>query len=138
MNILTRLLNALAISFVSVFSANVVANPNCHGKFPNPITDVCWSCSFPIGLAGGAKVTMGQDENTSSSSGSPFCACSNPPKIGLKMSFWEPARMVDVTRTPYCFVGLGGISMDFGIDAPRHAQTGKSEARSPSAFYHAH
>ncbi len=135
-----QLLAGLTLLCVGLISTGVQADPNCTGKFANPITDYCWSCTFPIGLAGGNTVTMGQDENTSSinTSGNPFCACTNPPKVGMRMSFWEPARMVDVTRTPYCFVGMGGVSMDFGIDTPRHAQTGKSEAKAPSAFYHAH
>ncbi len=118
-------------------SGSAIADPNCHGKFANPITDYCWSCTFPIGLGGSAKVKMGQDDNDSSPDNM-LCACTDPPKVGLNMSFWEPARLVDVTRTPYCFVGLGGVTMDFGIDTPRHAQTAKSEGRSPSAFYHAH
>ena len=135
----SRLLGAFVGVLIGAISLSAMADPNCHGKFPNPITDYCWSCSFPIGLAGGVKVTMGQDENTSSNtSGNPFCACTDPPQVGMRMSFWEPARMVDVTRTPYCFVGMGGVSMDFGISAPRHAQTNQKEGRSPHAFYHSH
>ena len=131
----SRLLGAFVGVLIGAISLSAMADPNCHGKFPNPITDYCWSCSFPIGLAGGVKVTMGQDENTSSNtSGSPFCACTDPPQVGMRMSFWEPARMVDVTRTPYCFVGMGGVSMDFGISAPRHAQTNQKEGRSPHAL----
>lgn len=125
-----------AIYFGSVISA--IADPNCTGKFPNPITDYCWSCVFPISIGGKSVAGGDQEENKTSKTDTSFCACTNPPKIGMKMGFWEPARLVDITRTPYCFVGLGGVSMDFGIDAPRHAQTGKSDARSPSAFYHAH
>lgn len=135
-----RFLAATAALLVGALSSNVMADPNCHGTFANPITDYCWSCSFPIKLAGSSATTMGQDENTSSldTSGNPFCACTDPPQVGMKMGFWEPSRMVDVTRTPYCFVGMGGVSMDFGIETAKHAQTAKSEARSPSAFYHAH
>jgi conjugal transfer pilus assembly protein TraU len=31
--------------------------------------------------------------------------------IGFPVSFWEPARLVDITRTPYCMIGLGGVAM---------------------------
>ena len=121
------------------FSLNVYADAQCHGKFANPVTDYCWSCVFPISMGGNSVAGAEQDENsTSSSSGSSFCACTDPPRLGMKMGFWEPSRLVDITRTPYCFVGLGGVSMNFNIDAPRHAQTGKSDGRSPSAFYQAH
>lgn len=76
----SRLLGAFVGVMIGAISLSAIADPNCHGKFPNPITDYCWSCSFPIGLAGGVKVTMGQDENTSSNtSGNPFCACTGSP-----------------------------------------------------------
>ena len=28
------------------------SSPTCHGRFPNIITDICWSCVFPIRVAG--------------------------------------------------------------------------------------
>lgn len=88
----------------------------CQGKFANPITDICWSCMFPLSLGGNSMLSMGQ-EDTANPSGF-LCTCSNPPTIGVKVSFWEPARRVDVTRTPYCFVSLGGVKLDPGIRAP--------------------
>ena len=88
----------------------------CQGKFANPITDICWSCLFPLTLGGTPMMSMGQ-EDTANPDGF-LCSCSNPPRIGIKTGFWEPARRVDVTRTPYCFVSLGGIQLDPGIRAP--------------------
>ena len=35
--------------------------------------------------------------------------------IGLMMSWYEPARFVDVTRTPFCMVGLGGVDLSDGL-----------------------
>lgn len=133
-----RELIGTVLTACACLSLNVYADAQCHGKFANPVTDYCWSCVFPISMGGNQVAGAGQDENASSATGSSICACSNPPKLGIKMGFWEPSRLVDITRTPYCFVGLGGVSMNFGIDAPRHAQTGKTEGRSPSAFYQAH
>lgn len=134
-----RLYRLIEIVGMLLISINSWADTNCHGKFANPVTDYCWSCVFPISVGGKPVGGIGQDENKSSpKTSSSVCACSDPPKVGVKMGFWEPARLVDITRTPYCFVGLGGVSMDFGIDTARHAQTGKSDARSPSAFYQAH
>src|SRR3546814_2349488 len=26
------------------------AGPTCNGKFVNPVTDVCWSCLFPLSV----------------------------------------------------------------------------------------
>lgn len=46
---------------------------------------------------------------------SPICACGTPiPRIGITTGFWEPIALVDVTRTPYCMVNLGGVQFDMG------------------------
>ena len=35
---------------------------------------------------------------------SPICLCGSPiPRIGLSLGVWEPARLVDATRAPWCF-----------------------------------
>ncbi len=108
------------ISFASLLLALLFANPaaagTCQGKFANPLTDICWSCVFPLSLGGTSVASMGQEDTANP--GGFLCNCSNPPRVGIKTSFWEPARRVDVTRTPYCFVSLGGIQLDPGIRAP--------------------
>jgi conjugal transfer pilus assembly protein TraU len=81
----------------------------CVGHFINPITDVCWKCLFPLKIAGITVMRGGPDP---SSPQTPLCYCNNPfPRVGIPISFWEPARLVDVTRTPYCLVSMGGIQM---------------------------
>lgn len=87
---------------------------NCNGKFANPITDICWSCIFPISLGGTPIITAGQEDGDNP--GGLLCACG--PVLGIKIGFWEPVRRVDVTRVPYCFVSLGGIKIDPGIRTP--------------------
>ena len=79
---------------------------------------------------------MDQEDTDTLDPGLPVCLCGS--KLGVKTSFWEPSRLVDVTRTPYCFVGLGGVTIDFGIDAPAHAQTAHQSGKAPHAFYHVH
>jgi conjugal transfer pilus assembly protein TraU len=37
------------------------------------------------------------------------------PTPGIAVGFWEPIRMVDVTKEPFCFVGIGGQKIDPGI-----------------------
>ena len=132
-------MSRLAICFCILSSLwTATANAKCVGKFFNPITDICWSCVFPIKLAGATVIAAGQEDTNTGNGTSPICACTNPVRIGLSTSFWEPARMVDVTRTPYCFVALGGVEMDFGYTAGEHAQTAHKEARPGHAFYQAH
>ena len=38
----------------------------------------------------------------------------------VPVSFWNPVRAVDVTKNPYCFVNLGGMTLDMG----KHVGTG--------------
>lgn len=112
----------------------------CTGKFMNPITDICWSCIFPISIGSTTLLDMGQEdiENV----GMPVCACGPPPfgKIGISIGFWEPARQVDVTRTPWCFTSLGGISMGSSAAAPNPsvAQGNHGRRASDTSFYQAH
>lgn len=107
----------------------------CKGRFANPITDVCWSCIFPLKIGGVTLLSMGQEDNKTS--GNFFCHCGNPPRVGTTVSFWEPVRMVDVVRDPFCLAGLGGVKMDPGINAPE-AGFSKTDAQTRSSFYQAH
>src|ERR1700733_542685 len=80
-----------------------------EGKFLNPITDVCWECLFPITVSG-VNVTPGHKDTTNYHT--VVCVCPGlPPKAGIPVTFWEPTRLVDVTRHAYKFLGLGGISL---------------------------
>lgn len=137
MRILNRLIGAFIFSWVLGLSG-AMADANCHGKFANPVTDYCWACVFPLTIGGKAVTSMDQDDISSNTSSNPFCNCSDPVRVGMKIGFWEPSRLVDVVRTPYCFVSLGGVAMDFGIATGKHAQTGRQDGRTPSSFYQVH
>lgn len=108
---------------------------SCTGKFPNLINDVCWSCMFPLRIAGGQFVSMNQEDENFGASGSPVCSCTNPLRVGVPVSFWEPVRMVEVVRKPMCFPTLGGADLPNPVDAPRGLR--KSDD-SGFAFYHVH
>src|SRR4051794_9880951 len=88
------------------------AQANCVGRFVNPLTDVCWQCLFPMTLSG---LEIGRGENNNAHSKNLLCACPRPPipipVPGIPVSFWEPVRLVEVTRTPYCLVTLGGTKV---------------------------
>jgi conjugal transfer pilus assembly protein TraU len=115
-----------------------LAHAECKGKFPNPITDYCWSCMFPISMSGGRVFVKDQEDTDNPDK--VVCACGMPPRIGVPVSFWEPARLVDITRTPGCLVALGGIEVDLGFNAPVPARFLKEQGEmdySEKAFYHA-
>lgn len=112
----------------------------CTGNFPNPVTDICWSCAMPISIAGAASVSIGSQEDTDNPS-TGLCACGNPPKVGITVSFWEPLRMADVTPTPFCMPALGGVQLNPGVDATVGGvgQRNKATMHGPKeAFYHVH
>ena len=134
-----KAIGVLLLQF-ALLSGAQAGSATCTGKFANPITDYCWSCVFPMTIGNKAVWKMQQDDNNSNDTedDGPLCGCTNPPRVGLKTGFWEPSRSVDVTRTPYCFVALGGVTIDFGVDAPKHSQTATKEGRTPHAFYQLH
>ena len=120
---------------VATTMATTASTQTCTGKFANPITDICWSCVMPISIGAIPVATLGQEDIENPAS--PICIC--PPfRIGLTIGFWEPVRQVDVTRKPFCLVGLGGISLNPGIPAPEAAQWARTTGPASSAFYQAH
>lgn len=114
---------------------------SCTGKFVNPITDVCWSCLFPLSV-GGLKIWPSGRPDTDNNPTLPICACGSPlPRIGIAVGFWEPVRLVDVTTKPWCFPNLGGvkISPGFNIGRGTYATTNQlGGAGQNTAKWHAH
>lgn len=86
-------------------------------------------------------LSMGQ-EDTNNSGGQPFCYCANGtaiPKVGVKVDFWEPARLFEAVRKPHCYPTLGGVILDPGIEAPAHKQTRQNaNADNHLSFYNVH
>ena len=106
----------------------------CVGRFVNPITDICWKCLFPITI-GGVKIVSSPMADTNSPR-QIICFCKRPgipvPVPGIPIGFWEPVRLVDVTKSPMCMVSLGGISLGTSM------QKGVKDDIEGSSFYHIH
>jgi conjugal transfer pilus assembly protein TraU len=85
----------------------------CYGRYVNPITDLCWECIFPISI-GGYSYSGGQEDIENPSDPICYCPISFPPyyRVGLEVGFWEPSRLIESTRTPFCFPALGGYYMN--------------------------
>ena len=116
---------------------NALAAPICNGKFFNPITDICWECLMPFTIGSTNVMEMGQ-EGVSTYSGIPTCACSNPIRAGAVTGFYEPARIVEISRNGFCFPSLGGVRIDPGIDVQNHSQATGRNGTPNHSFYHAH
>ena len=125
--------------FFALFLSIHTLSPKCTGKFPNPVTDICWEGMFPITIGGfeaGSKEGDGSKQKM-------MCFCPKPPfgqkTPGILVSFFEPTRMMDVTRTPFCFVNLGGMSLgnDSKLDG-RGTVRLDTETMTKSSFWHVH
>lgn len=106
-----------------------------EGKLINPITDVCWNCIFPIHVAG---VNTTPSHHDSTRYKDRLCFCSGvPPKAGIPVAFWEPTHLIDVTRTPYQLLGLGGVSIGKADIRKRGAVSNVGDS-GRSSFYNVH
>ena len=86
------------------------------------------------------------DRNTVSSSDLPdtpnphktFCVCEwDPfPQVGFTLGYWEPMALVDVSRTPYCFVNLGGTQIHHDGKAQGTVETQTPDQN--GSFYYVH
>ena len=127
---------AIVALLILSFSHNNCMAGKCNGRFVNPATDICWSCIFPITL-GGIKISpSGEDTYNTKKL---ICTCGSPvPRVGLPISFWEPVRLIDVTRTKFCLVNMGGIRMG-GSSVRGHGtvDSGRAGGRKHS-FYQVH
>lgn len=117
----------------------------CVGKFVNPITDICWSCIFPISI-GGISIKSGSSRRDTDNPNLPVCGCMKKippseipvPVPGIAIGFWEPIRLVDVTRNPFCLVSMGGIDLGHDRHYGSFAKKYDGEEHNQHAFYHTH
>ena len=117
----------LLLIITTIIISNAANAKKCTGQFVNPITDINWSCMFPITI--GSMEIVGSDLADTENPSSPVCIC---PKFGIPVpgivgGYWEPARLVDVSAEPYCFVNLGGLEIDMGFE---RSQGGRPKAAS--------
>lgn len=104
-----------------------------EGKFLNPIDDICWSCIYPIHIAG-ANVTPKHEDYIAHKQ--TLCHCPGG-LLGVPLSFWEPTRLIDVTHTPYKLVSFGGISLGDSNFKSR-GFISRTLSGSKRGFYHVH
>ncbi|MGB0906886.1 MAG: TraU family protein [Maricaulaceae bacterium] len=116
--IFKRIFAFLIVTLLSRFHSAWAQAPNlpvsggtCEGSFVNPISDVCWECLAPITL--GSIEVFPSSKYDYGNPALPVCLCGIRP--GISIGFWEPRRLMDMTKTPWCFPSIGGVRLDPGI-----------------------
>lgn len=103
----TMMLTLLCSSFVSAGDAGCYNGNVLSGKL---ITEFCWSCIFPLKVAG-LTLASGESPPPVKASSKPVCMCFDElgmPRPGITTSMWEPSRLIEFERVPGCLSSLGG------------------------------
>ncbi len=139
-------LKIVMLTVIILVSGNYAyaAPDNCHGRLVNPITDICWSCIFPISI--GSFQMGGVEELQKLEIDNPkniLCNCPKPDGTknligGLSVGFYEPVKLVDVTREPYCMTGIGGLKLASSSQKGYVRRKSDSHRSSKESFYHVH
>lgn len=122
----------------------------CPSAFPNIASDICWGCLFPLRIGGRTVMSGDSPDNVGTANPDDFnpssytCMCEKNdggniiPRFGVYVSFWEPAKVIEVVQYPGCYPFLFGMNADeisfFGAMGTA-GQRGKS---SEKAFYNVH
>ncbi len=120
--VMRQIMAAMVFSLAVCLGAKVPASElNTPGDLMCPsadlwgsqlVTNICWSCLFPIKLMG--AVQLGSGTIPPSASNESVCTCSDSlgiPQIGFAVGLWAPARLIEIVRKPYCSPALGGITL---------------------------
>ena len=89
-----------------------VSCPNAEVLGTSLFDNVCWSCLFPIRIAG-FDTFSGDTAAPPDANASPVCVCEGDLSEGRlpTVGYWQPTRIMEFVRRPYCFPALGGIKM---------------------------
>lgn len=96
----------------------------CKATFINPITDIRWDAMFPVEIAGieikGPSTLANPDRVRQV-----ICTCrrDNRLVLGVTVSYWNPSRIVETTKVPYCFPTLGGLQLTNPELGTKHGST---------------
>jgi conjugal transfer pilus assembly protein TraU len=103
-------------------------------------TDICWDCVFPIRIAGSTMGGRAADAPARASE-QPLCLCRDPlgaPHVGVTISLWEPARVVEIVRAPGCSPVMGGIKLPAAGLLRRGTGGEAVHTQGDKAFFHYH
>lgn len=97
----------LGMVLLCVSAEKASASP-CDGKMINPVTDIAWQCIFPIRIGGVVQVSGNQQDSPDTTENALcYCDAGGMPTLGVHVSFWEPARIIDTVSEPWCLNAFG-------------------------------
>ena len=113
------LISLLMICFLAPSLANADYGnvcPDAQVFSARLFTDVCWSCILPVIIGGIAIWDIDRAPSDRADPYPPFvCFCDSkrPPgfEFGIPIGLWDPARLVEMTRLPFCSPILGGLQL---------------------------
>ncbi len=128
----------LVISALSVSEADADSCPASNILGSGIISNICWSCIFPLKVAGitifGSSISDGgTDGNGFSLSSKPkvpsdaaddvVCICTDGalPTVGVPVGMWVPTELYETTLIPGCSSVLGGL--EIGVSDPLYLGT---------------
>ena len=93
---------------------------------------------FPIRIGGIKIVNLSGVDDYNSAGSSPLCICKMPPplfiRIGIKLSMWEAAHLVETVKNPWCSPSIGfQITVPFNemvVGTESHLETHNNQAAS--------
>jgi conjugal transfer pilus assembly protein TraU len=113
----------LTLGLVRTADASAVNGCPDSGFFTQAklITDLCWTCIFPIKIFGVPVPATGRSTlNLPSATAAPVCVCPGRTGFispGITVGFWAPTHVAEMVRGPFCLPTLGlnlGSSMNNG------------------------
>jgi conjugal transfer pilus assembly protein TraU len=96
---------------------------------------------FPINI-GAARISAGYQGVDLDVPPPTICSCPAPPpafvRYGIGISFWEPARLAEVVRTPFCSPTLNGTNIGPAGNLFVHGTNAHDGEHAQNAVYHVH
>lgn len=132
----------LALAGIGTASAGAsAACPDAEIFGVGMITNVCWSCLLPIRVSGVNIGGASSQVPDGAATPGPLCLCQDNNGVyrpGVPYSMWQPARLAEVVRVPYCSPVLGGKMLQH--DLTHIGTRGYDGTTSPQhmAFYQYH
>lgn len=118
---------------------NLYAVCKATGTFTlDVITKADYEAMFPLKVAG-IPIAQGRIPDAFSSVNRPICICPAPPpiykRIGFPVGFYEPSKLIEVVKDPYCFPLMG---FENDGDGKLGGTSGDDGVGNQSTFYQGH